>query len=283
MRADALDVNPNLAAREVAAHEEGSLDGGVIMGSDWSCLRAIQRALADAIDHCVQRLAPRPGETILDVATGTGWTARLLASREATVTGVDYSEELVTAACEIAQHRGLGITFDVGDAQQLPYPDQSFDAICSTFGVIFASQPELVARELARVCRSGGRLALAVWTRDCSLGMMAREVFAKFSPPPPDPPPPSPYGREDRMREFLEPEFELEFEHGCTVLREPDGDSVWRLWKATHGLTVTRLSALDTESKEAFREAFINFHERYRTPVGIAMPRDYIIAIGSRR
>jgi SAM-dependent methyltransferase len=259
------------------------------MASAWGATGAAYERYSehfgDALYHCVQRLAPRPGESILDVATGTGWTARLLASREARVTGVDYSEELIAAARKIAAQRGLRITFDVGDAQQLPYTDQSFDAVCSTFGVIFASGPELAARELARVCRPGGRLALAVWATDCTLGILAREVFARFAPPPPDPRPPSPYawGEEERMRELLEPEFELEFEHGCTVLREPDGDSVWRLWKETHGLTVARLSALDDESKNAFREAFIEFHERYRTPVGIAMPRDYVVATGFRR
>lgn len=240
---------------------------------------------ADALFHCVQRLAPSAGEMVLDVATGTGWTARLVAARGAVVTGVDYSDELISAARGLAQRRGLNITFDVGDAHQLPYSDQCFDAVTSTFGVIFASQPEVVAQELARVCRPGGRLALAVWASDCTLGMLGRDVLAKYSPPPPDPPPPSPYawGRQARMKELLEPDFELRFEQGCTVLREPDGESVWQLWKETHGLTVTRLKALDAETQDAFRDAFIEFHERYRTDLGIAMPRDYLAAIGTRR
>ena len=85
------------------------------------------------------------------------------------------------------------------------------------------------------------------------------------------------------MKELLEPDFELRFEEGCTVLREPDGESVWQLWKETHGLTVTRLKALDAETQDAFRDAFIELHERYRTDLGIAMPRDYLVAIGTRR
>ncbi len=84
---------------------------------------------ADALFHCAQRLAPRPGESLLDVATGTGWTARIAAARGAHVTGIDYSEEMIVAARKIAQHCGVTITFDVGDAHQLPYPDNSFDAI----------------------------------------------------------------------------------------------------------------------------------------------------------
>ena len=238
---------------------------------------------ADALSHCVQRLSPQPNESILDVATGTGWTARILAQRGANITGIDYSEELIFAAREISKYHGLSISFDVGDAHQLPYPDSSFDAVISTFGVIFVSQPEVAARELARVCRPGGRLALAVWSSDCTLRNLAKEVFSVFSPPLLDPPP-SPYawGSEARLHELLGENFDLKFESGSTILREPDGDAVWLLWKEAHGLTATRLEALDEESQNAFKDAFIEFHNRYMTELGIAMPRDYIIAIGTK-
>ena len=254
-------------------------------GATGAAYERFSEHFSDALYHCVQRLEPRVGERILDVATGTGWTARLAAERGAVVTGIDYSEDLIAGAHAIAERQGLNITFDVGDAHRLPYPEQSFDAVTSTFGVIFASQPEVVAEELARVCRPGGRLALAVWTSDCTLGTLARDVFTKFSPPPPDPPPPSPYawGNEARMKELLGARFQLQFEHGCTMLRAPDRESVWRLWNETHGLTVTRLKALDSNAQDDFRGAFIEFHERYRTNIGIAMPRDYIVAIGTRR
>lgn len=238
---------------------------------------------ADALFHCAQRLAPKPGESILDIATGTGWTARILAEKGAKVTGIDYSEDLIVAARKIAKQRGLSISFDVGDAHQLPYPDNCFDAVISTFGVIFVNQPEVAAREIVRVCRPGGRLALAVWSSDCILEKLVKEVFSVYSPPPKNPPP-SPYawGSEARLNELLGESFDLKFEHGSTILREPDGESVWQLWRESHGLTVTRLSALDGESQNAFRDAFIEFHNRYNTDLGIAMPRDYIIAVGTK-
>lgn len=250
-------------------------------GATGAAYERFSEHFADALSHCVQRLTPQPNESILDVATGTGWTARILAERGASTTGIDYSEELIFAAREIASRRELSITFDVGDAHQLPYPDNKFDAVVSTFGVIFVSQPEVAARELARVCRPGGRLALAVWSRDCTLQKLAKEVFAVFSPPPTDPPP-SPYawGSEARLNELFGESFDLKFETGSTILREPDSESVWQLWKEAHGLTVTRLDALDAESQDAFRDAFIEFHNRYKTDLGIAMPRDYIIAAG---
>lgn len=239
---------------------------------------------ADALYHCVQRLNPSQGETLLDVATGTGWTARLAAARGANVTGSDFSDGQIAAAREVAERHGSKITFEVGDVHCLPYPDGSFDAVMSTFGVIFAGQPEIAANELARVCRPGGRLALVVWAVDSTIAALANEVFVKFSPLQPDPAPPSPFawGCEARMMQLLEKNFELKFEHACTMLRAPDGESVWRLWNESHGLTITRMKALSAQAQVEFRDAFVKFHERYRTDVGIAMPRDYIIAIGVR-
>lgn len=239
----------------------------------------------DALYHCVQRLDPKQGETVLDVATGTGWTARLAAERGAIVTGSDFSEGQIEAAREIANRAGLPITFEVGDALALPYPDHSFDAVISTFGVIFAGQQEVAASELTRVCRPKGRLALAVWTIDGTIAALTKEVMAKFSPPPPDPPPASPmsWGTEARMQELLGKDFDLKFEHATTVLRAPDGEAVWQLWNEAHGLTITRMNMLDAQAQGEFRDAFVAFHERYRTDVGIALPRDYIIAIGVRR
>ncbi len=238
---------------------------------------------ADALAHCAQRLAPKTGESVLDIATGTGWTARILAGKGAQVTGIDYSEDLITAAREISIHHGLEISFDVGDAHQLPYPDNNFDAVISTFGVIFVSQPEVAASEMARVCRSGGRIALAVWSSDCVFRTLAKEVFSVFSPPPKEPPP-SPYawGSEERINELLGEYFDLKFESDSTILREPDGESVWKIWKEAHGLTVTRLRALDDDAQNAFQEAFIEFHNRYRSDLGIAMPREYIVVVGTK-
>jgi SAM-dependent methyltransferase len=240
---------------------------------------------SDALSHCVLRLDPQKGEAVLDVATGTGWTARLAAARGANVIGMDSSEDLIVAAREIADSQGLQIKFDVGDALSLPYADGCFDAVTSTFGVIFASPHETAASELARVCRPGGRLVLAVWKADNTLHDLLREVFVKFSPPPPDPAPPSPYawGNETRLNELLGSDFDLKFEHATTVLRAPDGDAVWRLWNEAHGLTVTRMKALGESAQNEFREAFVRFHERYRTELGVTMPRDYIVAVGLRR
>ena len=121
----------------------------------------ISRQIADAIEHCVDRLAPQPMERILDLATGTGWAARRIADRGASVTGIDLSSEAIETA------RSLDLSgktdFHVGDAEALSFPDQDFDAIISTFGVMFCGNPSQAASEMARVCKPGGRMALAIW------------------------------------------------------------------------------------------------------------------------
>lgn len=117
----------------------------------------MSRQIADLIEHCVDRLDPKPDEYVLDVATGTGWAARLVAGRGAKVTAIDIAETLVAAARELS---GPDIDFRVADAESLPFSDGQFDKVISTCGIPFVSKPEKVVAEAARVLRKGGRLAM---------------------------------------------------------------------------------------------------------------------------
>src|SRR5262245_64256563 len=101
----------------------------------------ISRGIADAIEHCVLRLNPQPGERILDLSTGTGWTSRVVARRGAKVIGVDIASDLLSAAEAKSKAEGLSIDYQIGDAEDLPFETGSFDAVVSTFGVMFASRP----------------------------------------------------------------------------------------------------------------------------------------------
>ena len=132
-------------------------------GSGGAAYDRISETVADSIEHLLSRLDVRPGERALDLAAGTGWTARRLAQNGAKVTGIDIGAGVVEAAGQLARRANLDIEFAVGDAEQTGLPDASFDVITSTFGVMFASRPEAVAKELARLCRPGGRLGLATW------------------------------------------------------------------------------------------------------------------------
>ena len=98
-------------------------------------------------------------------------------------------------------------------------------------------------------------------------------------------PPPSPFewGRRGRIQELLGDAFKLRFETGTTTLRMPDGESVWELFVNGFGPIKTIAANIDPGRREQLKRDFIEFHERYRTDLGIAMPRDYLVTIGHRR
>jgi SAM-dependent methyltransferase len=244
----------------------------------------ISRGIADAIEHCVLRLDPQPGERILDLSTGTGWTSRLVARRGARVTGVDIAEELIEAAHARALADGLPIEYQVADAERLPFADGEFDAVVSTFGIMFAGQPEAAATELARVVRPGGRIALTTWAPEGSVfGMF--QVMKAYMPPPPTPAPPSPFawGRTTRIEELLGSAFDLKFEAATSFYREPSATAAWDTFVTGYGPTRTLAESLDVADREELREDFIAFHGRFTNALGICVPRDYWVAIGVRR
>jgi ubiquinone/menaquinone biosynthesis C-methylase UbiE len=153
---------------------------GSTWGSGGKAYEAISENVADGIAHVVNRVWPTPGERFLDIATGTGWAARSLAARGAAVIGIDIGEGVIEAAKQL----GSGINFQVGDAEALAFEDASFDGVTSTYGVMFVARPEVAAREIARVTRKGGRLALITWLPDGAVEDIFR-MMRPYMPPPP--------------------------------------------------------------------------------------------------
>ncbi len=146
----------------------------------------------------------RGGERLLDVATGAGNVAIAAARRFADAVGVDYVPEVLERARERAAAERFDIEFCEGDAEELPFPDGSFDVVTSTFGAMFAPDQPRAAAELARVCRPGGRVAMANWTPEGFCGQLFR-VVGRHVPPPPGLVPPTCWGTEDGVRDLLGP------------------------------------------------------------------------------
>src|SRR5688572_26092468 len=120
----------------------------------------IARQIVPVSEALVQRVDPRPGQRVLDVACGSGNAALVAARRYCEVTGIDYVPALVERAMARAAAEGVRADFRVVDAQALPFPDASFDVVLSVFGVMFAPDQEKAAKELLRVCRRGGTIGL---------------------------------------------------------------------------------------------------------------------------
>ena len=167
----------------------------------------VAKTIAGAAEKFVERLPIVPGMRALDVACGTGNVALPLARAGAVVTGVDIATNLLVQGRERAAAEGLAVTFDEGDAEQLPYADGSFDAVVTMFGAMFAPRPEVVASELARVLKPGGLLAMANWNPASITGKMFK-VGSMHVPPPPGLAPPVLWGDEATVRARLGETFE---------------------------------------------------------------------------
>ncbi len=162
----------------------------------------VARTISAGAEAFIDRLNIPAGAHVLDIACGTGNLAIPAARKGAIVTGVDIATNLLVQARERAAAEGLTVTFDEGDAEQLPYADASFDIVVTMFGAMFAPRPELVAAELARVLKPGGLLAMANWNPASFSGQMFK-VGSKHAPPPPGILPPVLWGDEAHARERL--------------------------------------------------------------------------------
>ena len=149
----------------------------------------------------LDRVGIPQGASLLDVACGSGQLALIAARRGVRVTGVDIAANSIRAARERAQAEALPAQFDEGDAEALPYADASFDVVASIFGAMFAPRPDLVAQELVRVCRPGGTIAMANWTKTGFIGQMFALVSRFIAPP--GMPSPVLWGDESTVRERL--------------------------------------------------------------------------------
>src|SRR5690348_12262424 len=160
----------------------------------------IARYAEAAEQEFIEHLNLKPGTRVLDVACGTGNTAIPAAHAGASVMGVDIASNLLVQARQRAQQAGVAAEFREGDAEQLDFPDASFDVVISVFGAMFAPRPERVTAEFLRVCRPGGTIAMGNWTPSGFAGQMFKTT-AKHVPPPPGIPAPSLWGDENVVRQ----------------------------------------------------------------------------------
>ena len=239
--------------------------------------------IANIHDQLVAELAPQPGDEWLDVGTGTGGAAVRAARKGAKVTGSDLAPVLIETAKRLAEEEGLDIRYEVGDAEQLPCGDASFDVVSSSFGAIFAPDQAAVAREFARVCRSGGRIGLTAWDPDGGIGDFFR-MIGQFQPPPPEGAGnPLDWGREEHARELLEGDFELRFVRGQDPQVGESGEELWQLFVSSFGPMKVLRESLGEPRREELHSAYVEHMEQYRTDGRIEAPRQYLIILGTRR
>jgi ubiquinone/menaquinone biosynthesis C-methylase UbiE len=187
-------------------------------------LQIVGESLCEAVDLVST-------ETVIDVAAGNGNASLAAARRFADVTSTDYVPELLEQGRRRAEADRLPMAFQVADAEQLPFPDSSFDVALSSFGVMFAPNQERAASELLRVVRPGGRIGLASWTPQGFIGQLF-ELMRGFVPPPAGLRSPMAWGSETRLVELFGPQ--------ASDLRTERKSYVFRFRSAEHWIEVFR-------------------------------------------
>jgi SAM-dependent methyltransferase len=170
---------------------------------------AVAEKILESGELVVDRAGVEPGMDVLDVACGTGNATLPAARTGARVTGIDFATGLLEIARERAADAMVEIEFVEGDVQEMPFEDDSFDCVLSTFGHMFGPDHRRTADEMRRVLRPGGAIAVACWTPGGSIGRMFQTV-SELVPPRPGGDPPLLWGTEEHMRELWGPDIRFE-------------------------------------------------------------------------
>jgi ubiquinone/menaquinone biosynthesis C-methylase UbiE len=218
-------------------------------------LQIVGETLCEALDL-------RSGARVLDVAAGNGNATLAAARRWCDVTSTDYVSSLLESGRARALAEGHTIEFQEADAENLPFSDASFDAVMSTFGVMFTPNQDKAASELARVCKPGGRIGLANWTPESFIGQLFKTI-GKYIPPAPGVKSPALWGTKARLEEL--------FGKTAREIRTTSRDFVFRYRSPAHWIEVFRtyygpmnktFGALDAEKQAAFTQDVLALMER---------------------
>jgi SAM-dependent methyltransferase len=263
---------PAVKARQRATWSSGDY---AVVGTT---LQIVGEELCEAVDL-------RAGQAVLDVAAGNGNASLAAARRFCRVTAVDYVPALLERAGERARASRLDLTLREADAEALPFPDGAFDAVLSTFGVMFAPDQARAAAELARVCAAGGRVGLACWTPDGFVGQLFRSV-ARHLPPPPGLPSPARWGTREGIGELL---------GGCSrsithrlqtfTFRYRSAAHWLDVFRSSYGPVLKAFAALDEDGRASLADDLLQLVARFNRSGDetVVVPGEYLQTVVVRR
>jgi ubiquinone/menaquinone biosynthesis C-methylase UbiE len=224
-------------------------------------------------------------ERVLDVAAGNGNATLAAARRGAQVTSTDYVPALLERGAERARAEHLNVNFQVADAEALPFADASFDAVVSTFGVMFAPDQGRAAAEMARVCRPGGRIGLANWTPQGFIGQLFK-VIAAHVPPPPGLQPPPLWGTEARLQElFGDALASMDVTRRLFSFRYRSAAHFVAVFRDWYGPVHKAFASLGPEAAGALERDLLDLLNRLNThhPQSLVVPGEYLEVVIHRR
>ncbi|MCP3411632.1 class I SAM-dependent methyltransferase [Bradyrhizobium sp. CCGB01] len=236
-------AQPDLAAVKQRQHGAWSSGDYAIVGTT---LQIVGEQLCEALDL-------RAGSKVLDVAAGNGNATLAAARRWCDVTSTDYVPALLKRGQERAAADHLTVEFREADAEALPFADASYDVVLSTFGVMFTPDQDKAASELARVCKSGGKIGLANWTPQGFIGQLFKTI-GKHLPPPAGVKSPALWGTQARLEEMFGGQAsEIVAEPRMFVFRYRSPEHWLDVFKSYYGPMLKAFAALDESGQAALR------------------------------
>jgi ubiquinone/menaquinone biosynthesis C-methylase UbiE len=260
-----------LKRRQQAAWSSG--DYGIV----GTTLDVVGEQLCEAVDL-------RSPERVLDVACGNGNAALAAARRFSDVSAIDYVPALLEQGRDRARGDRLPVAFQLGDAEAIPFPDSTFDVVLSTFGVMFSANQQQAAAELARVCRSGGRIGMANWTPDGFIGQLFR-ILARYNPPAPGVQSPMRWGSAEGLHAlFGDAAQDIQLATRTFVFRYQSAQHWLEVFRSYYGPTVKAFETLDAARRDALaRDILALLHQYHQGGPGLAVPSDYLEVVITRR
>ena len=270
-------VEPAVDFAAIKAKQQSAWSSGdyAVVGTT---LQIVGESLCETVDL-------HSGQRVLDVAAGNGNASLAAARRWCDVVSTDYVSALLDRARTRAGAEGLAIEFKQADAENLPFPDASFDVVLSTFGVMFTPNQERAASELMRVCKPGGKIGLANWTPGSLIGELFK-LIGKTMPPPPGVKSPALWGTEERLREI--------FGNRMGALQATRKHFVFRYRSAQHWLDTFRtyygpivkiFGALPPDKQDALARDLIALAERFNIGGAgtLIAPSEYLEVVITKR
>jgi ubiquinone/menaquinone biosynthesis C-methylase UbiE len=244
---------------------------------------AVAELVWDVGARIVGRVGVQRGEDVLDVACGTGNAAIRAAAAGGRVVGLDLTPEMFQAGRARAAAAGVDVEWMEGDVESLPFADESFDVVLSTFGCMFAPRHEVTARELGRVLRPGGRLGLCAFTPEGAGGDFFRTLGA-YLPLPPFASPPLLWGSEEHVRGlFADTGVELSFERDEVVEEYGTLEQAVEIYTTTFGPILVARELHESEGRwPALKDDLTAMFERNLLPGDGAVAYEYLLILGSK-
>lgn len=241
-------------------------------------LQLVGELLAEACDL-------RYDETVLDVAAGNGNATLAAARRGCRVTSTDYVSGLLERGRERSRAEHFDVTFLEADAEALPFEDATFDAVLSTFGVMFTPDQQQAATELARVCRPGGRIGLANWTPAGFVGQVFK-TLGRHLPPPPGAKPPSLWGTQAHLRTlFSDTADDIRIEHRHFNFRYRSAEHFIEVFRTWYGPVHKAFAALSGTGAVTLHRELAELLTRLNRggESSLVVPSEYLEVVITRR